>query len=98
MRLLLGGDGPRCGAITHPAFVAGYDTVACGAADEIRPAEGETAIRVEPGSPFSFASWVIGTHEEFVSDGPVPLRGRQYFLAPSDEEVLRRARDIYRAL
>ena len=58
-RILRGGRGDSP-VIMFPEFVAAYETVAHGWADEIRPAEGETARRVTHGSPDSFAVWVVG--------------------------------------
>jgi hypothetical protein len=95
LRRLRGGSGPS--VVEYPAFVAGYDTVAHGSAEEIRPNQGEVAVKFDSGSPYSFAGWLVGPASAFTTDEPVMVNGRDYLLSSSSAQQIKKAREVYRA-
>ena len=40
-------------------MIYGYDTVANGWAEEVRPGPGQVAVMISPGDEYSFARWAV---------------------------------------
>ncbi len=69
LRVLHGASGSKM-VLRAGESLAGYNTVRLGRAPEIRPEEGEIAVRSSRGDAQTFACWIVGTEAEISAKYP----------------------------
>ncbi len=69
LRILYGASGSKM-VLRAGEIVKGYNTVSLGRASEIRPEQGEIAVRSSRGDAQTFACWIVGTPEEIQAKYP----------------------------